>query len=75
VLSSVSFIVCVFCVLCFVERFTLSVCLIVVMCVVCLLMRVIVCCLGCYCLLSCVLFVCCLIVVPPLPGENNFAVK
>jgi hypothetical protein len=49
-------------VLCFVECVMLSVCLIVVrvMCVVCLLMRVI---------------ICCLIVVPLPPVETPFAVK
>jgi hypothetical protein len=58
--GSVFFIVCVLCLLCFVERVTLSACIIVVMCVVCLLMRVIVCCLT----------------VLPLPsGGNLFAVK
>jgi hypothetical protein len=29
----------------------------------------------CYCPFSCVLFVCCLIVVPLPPGENPFAVE
>jgi hypothetical protein len=60
VLGSVSFIVCVLRVICFVERVILSACLIVVMCVVCLLMRVI---------------VCYLIVVPLPPGETPLAVK